>query len=288
MELDAINHHKLTNKVIYILHGDLVHYYNTLTQYKGIIDHVFCVSKGLKEKYSTLFPSLPFSIAYVLIKNFHPASFDDKKNPLKLIFIGRFEKMKGADDFLEALKILQGRNISVQCYVYTTTYGTDKTLLGQLPAGVSLSVDSPNSDVLAALEEMDVLVFPSRSEGLGIVVLEAMKRGVAPIARALPIGIPDMIERDRTGFLINDANDITSAIEKLHVNRPLLQNIKRMANDFANTFFDLEKLGNEFVTNTGLTVSKEKIFVTEKKRWPEHILPETIYRYCKLVYHKVR
>jgi glycosyltransferase involved in cell wall biosynthesis len=287
LELEAINHRKLTNKVIYILHGDLVHYYNILTQYQNIIDHVFCVSRGLKVKYSQLFPGLPFSVSYVLINNFQPASFDDEKKPLKLIFIGRFEKMKGADDFLEAFKMLQGRNISVQCFVYTTTFGTDKTLLEQLSPDARLFLDSPNSEVLAALEIMDVLVFPSRSEGLGIVVLEAMKRGVAPIARALPIGIPDMIENNKTGFLINDATDITSAVEMLHLNRPLLQQIKQKANDFANTYFDREKLGNEFVTNTNSTIRKEKVFVVQKKRWPEYILPEPLYRYCKLVYHKV-
>lgn len=286
-ELEAISFLQLKNRTVFILHGDLIHYHNTIIRFEGVIDHVFCVSKGLKEKYSKLFPSLPFSVAYTLIQNVHPV-IRKSNSHLKLVFIGRFEIMKGADDLVKVIEAVNVKGIEVQWHIYTVKGGADNVLLGQLPAGVAVFFDTPHSQLMKKLEEMDILVFPSRSEGLGLVVLEAMKRGVAPVARNLPIGIPDMVEDKKTGFLINSYEEIVSTIELLHKDRSLLNTIKQQANDYANTWFDPNKWANNFMQLAVGIRAREKGFNVQKQKRLARLMPESIYRTCKFLLHKVR
>lgn len=287
LELEAINNLQLKNRTVFILHGDLTHYQNTLIKFERVIDHVFCVSKGLQEKYSKLFPSLPFSVAYTLVQNVHPV-IRESHSPIKIVFIGRFEKMKGADDLIKAIEIINTGSMVLQWHVYTAKAGADNSLLEQLPSTTAVFFDTPHSELMKKLEEMDILVFPSRSEGLGLVVLESMKRGVAPIVRNLPIGIPDMVEDKITGFLINNPEEIVSIIELLHKDRALLKTIKQQANDYANSYFDPNNWANNFMHLANGIVPNEKGFNVEKQQRLGRIMPEGIYRVCKFLLHKVK
>lgn len=287
LELEAIGSQRLKNKTAFILHGDLTHYYNTLIKYEHIINHVFCVSKGLKAKYRSLFPALPFSIAYTLLRNFHP-TIQDNQSTLKLVFIGRFEKMKGADDFVKVIETINTGTLKMQWHVYTTKLGSDISLLEQLPSSTLIFFDTPNSQVLKEIEDMDILVFPSRSEGLGLAVLEAMKRGVVPIARDLLIGIPDMVVDKKTGFLINSPEEIVSIIELLYNDRVLLKKMKHNANDYANSNFDLHKSATNFMQLAYGIVEKEKKFEIRKRQRLEQVMPELLYRICKFLFYLVK
>jgi glycosyltransferase involved in cell wall biosynthesis len=286
-ELEAINSQRLKNKTVFILHGDLTHYYNTLKKFEQVIDHVFCVSKGLKEKYANLFPALPFSVAYALVKNFHP-TIRDNQSTLKIIFIGRFEEMKGADDFVKVIETIKAGSLDVQWHVYTTKSGSDNSIVKQLPSNTAVFFDTPHSQLLKALEDMDILVFPSRSEGLGLAVLEAMKRGVAPIARNLPIGIPDMVLDKKTGFLINNSEEIVSIIELLNNDRALLKKIKHKANEYANSYFDMDKSAKNFIQLAKGIMEKEKKFEVRKQQRLERLMPEGLYRICKFLFYLVK
>lgn len=286
-ELEAISNKRLKNKTAFILHGDLKHYYNTLIRFERVIDHVFCVSKGLKEKYGNLFPAIPFSIAYTLIGSFHPI-IRDNQSALKIIFIGRFEVMKGADDLVKVIETINAGSLEVKWHVYTTRTGSENSLLKQLPSNAAVFFNTPHSQLMNALEEMDILVFPSRSEGLGLAVLEAMKRGVAPIARNLPIGIPDMVLDKRTGFLINSPEEIVSIIESLYNDRVLLKKIKQDANEYANSNFDLHKSANNFIQLANGIVLKEKEFGLRKQQSLERVLPEGLYRVFKFLFYLVK
>jgi len=286
-ELEAISLLQLKNKTVFILHGDLIHYHNTITKFERVIDHVFCVSKGLKKKYGNIFPGLPFSVAYTLLKNFHPA-IRDNQSTLKIVYIGRFEKMKGADDLVKVIETINTGSLEVQWHVYTAKASADNSILEKLPSNTAVFFDTPHSQLMKKLEDMDILVFPSRSEGLGLVVLEAMKRGVAPIARNLPIGIPDMVEDKKTGFLINSPEEIVSIIELLHKDRALLKTIKQQANDYANSYFDPNNWDNNFMHLASGIVAKEKGFNVQKQQRLGRIMPEGIYRVCKFLLHKVK
>lgn len=87
------------------------------------------------------------------------------------------------------------------------------------------------------LEVMDLFAFPSRNEGLGSILLDAMDHGV-PIVAANVDGIPDIVVDDESGVLVapDDAAALAIAIGAL-INDParckrLIGNAQRRLDDF--------------------------------------------------------
>jgi len=73
------------------------------------------------------------------------------------------------------------------------------------------------SDVPDVLNAMDVLAMSSETEGLPLVVLEAMATGLPVVSTAVG-GIPNVIEEGQTGFLVprGDEQGLRDRIVKLH------------------------------------------------------------------------
>ena len=66
-------------------------------------------------------------------------------------------------------------------------------------------------ELASAYASSDIFVMPSRTETLGLVVLEAMASGL-PVVAARSGGIPEMIQDDVTGYLVETDSE---AIERL-------------------------------------------------------------------------
>ncbi len=292
LELDAINYLQVPNKIVFLMHGDLEHYNSILHRHASIIDKAGCVSIGLKDKYSQLYPSVSFSVAHPLVADFKGEKPESADGEMRGVFIGRVEYLKGADTFINLIKLAEDEQLSIRWVVFATSKGSDPGLLAELPKEVDLNLDGPNSAVLSALEKADWLIFPSRSEGFGIAVLEAQKRGVVPIARPLPIGIPDMIRPRETGFLAETAEEMLAIIRQWSSDRRALAELRRSVMRFANDHFDYEKTGLRFLAIIeevdNLPVDRKKKFGQAVINRMERILPEWIYRPSKFIYSRIK
>lgn len=69
-------------------------------------------------------------------------------------------------------------------------------------------------ELAAAYASSDIFVMPSRTETLGLVVLEAMASGL-PVVAARAGGIPEMIEEGVTGYLVSTSSEATKRIATL-------------------------------------------------------------------------
>ena len=102
-------------------------------------------------------------------------------------------------------------------------------LVAEVP-GVEWSPRLSQEDVAAALDESTCLVLPSRSEGMGRVVVEAFCRGRAVIGTRVG-GIPDLVEDGANGLLVEpgDVAGLTEALRRLLADRELAEQLGRRA-----------------------------------------------------------
>ena len=72
-------------------------------------------------------------------------------------------------------------------------------------------------DVFTTLAAIDVLVVPSRAEGLGSIVLAAQAAGV-PVIAAATGGLPEIVRDGRTGLLVpaDDPTALAAALDRVH------------------------------------------------------------------------
>ena len=88
----------------------------------------------------------------------------------------------------------------------------------------------PHSQVLAEMEKHDVLVFPSLTEGYGLVILEALSRGL-PVITTRNTGGPEVIRDGREGYFvpIRSADAIAEKLAQLAGDRDLLEAMSEAA-----------------------------------------------------------
>ena len=94
--------------------------------------------------------------------------------------------------------------------------GPHRQALEQHFAGLPVTMPGflHGDELAAAYASSDVFVMPSRSETLGLVVLEAMSSGV-PVVAARAGGIPEMIEEGVSGYLFDETAEAVGAIDAL-------------------------------------------------------------------------
>jgi glycosyltransferase involved in cell wall biosynthesis len=129
--------------------------------------------------------------------------------------IGRLSSIKGQKYLVEAMKDIIAARADVQCLIVGD--GDEKEQLQALAGsrGVDKAIlfvkSCPDTHKYLAL--MDVFVFPSVKEGLGIALLEALASGRACVASRIG-GIADIISDGVTGTLVDvgDPAGITRAV----------------------------------------------------------------------------
>lgn len=119
-----------------------------------------------------------------------------------VLLVGAPSAVKGVDLLIEAFKRLAADFPDVKLKL--VGYYPDRKRLEQMAEGlpqIEFLGSRPNSEVLEIISRATVFALPSRNEGLGVVIIEAMSAGV-PVVASDAGGIPSLVRDGDTGFLV--------------------------------------------------------------------------------------
>lgn len=163
--------------------------------------------------------------------------------------VGRLQPWKGQDRLLRAQALLRERGHEVHtlivggdAYGFSSAYAESLApLAGDLGLADAVTLTGQVEDAGPYIERMDILVNASDPEPFGIVLLEAMARGVAVVA--VDSGGPaELLEHGRTGLLARSGapDALADALESLLVSPELRQSIARAGRErFMREFTDV-------------------------------------------------
>lgn len=123
-------------------------------------------------------------------------------------YIGRFSREKGIFDFLEVVSIISQSHSILVVLVGSNETGEDfSELLKNFPSldSSNLKVFNEISDPENVMHHFNILLFPSKREGFGLVAAEANALEVPVVAYNIP-GVKDAIENNVSGKLVPYGN----------------------------------------------------------------------------------
>jgi glycosyltransferase involved in cell wall biosynthesis len=132
-----------------------------------------------------------------------------------LLFVGMLERSKGVTALADAWPQVAERVPDARLVLVGRGALRDVVdgLRDNYPGRVEHVEQIPPLAVAERMDAATCLVVPSRSEGLGRVILEAFARGRAVVATRVG-GIPDLVEHDLNGLLVEPGN-VTALVDAL-------------------------------------------------------------------------
>ena len=152
-----------------------------------------------------------------------------KDAPLILLAVGRLHPVKNHAFLVQACSELLARSVNFQCFIVGE--GSERAHLESMIARSGLIrhvhllgyVSQEKRDSL--YDEADIVVLTSRSEGIPVVLMEAMSRGKVVLAPAVT-GIPELVVEGKTGFLYEPG-----VIDDFVAHILLVQSLMQVEND---------------------------------------------------------
>ncbi|WP_424930556.1 glycosyltransferase [Amaricoccus tamworthensis] len=188
---------------------------------------------------------------HVLLENAVPDAAPDASDDifgdegaLHLLFVGRLDHQKGIDILLNALENASQVRNDLRLHVVGSSVNEDASLLSMSHVTSSFGwVDKKEIDDFYS--SADALVVPSRWEGFGLVVAEALRNGT-PALVSTSGALPGLIEPGRTGHVFEpNTESLTSLL--LGLDRKDLRNMRPASRQYYLDRFTVEKFRREFL-----------------------------------------
>jgi glycosyltransferase involved in cell wall biosynthesis len=201
-------------RVVGWLHNDIPYEYHVQSHYEPLIAAFIPVSRTIE---ATLASKLGAHRAHDIRTIAHGIEVPPAPPPrepvtgraLRLVYSGRLdESQKRVLCLPELSRELTRRGLHHELVILGD--GPAAADLARASAGIDhLRLCGPvdASRVAAVLERADILVLPSRHEGLSVAVMEAMARACVPVITALASGAAELVQDTISGVLVNAPSD---------------------------------------------------------------------------------
>lgn len=218
----------MQKKIIFQMHGNINFRFKSITRLLenlrlilvdnimvSLADHVVFITEA-QRKHFLRYCAFPGKLGYksrVIHNAIEPGIILPRKNSnsgtIKVIYVGRLEESKGIYDLLHLAKKLEDSGI------FFIIVGSGKYFQkpDQKPSNVSFVGNIPNSELMSYYDQAQIFLLPSYSESFGIVVLEAMARGLVIVASDLPC-LREYLHEGINGFFF-PAGDIETMKQRI-------------------------------------------------------------------------
>jgi glycosyltransferase involved in cell wall biosynthesis len=213
--------------VVAITHGDFDYYYGLAVRHSETIDAYVTYTERMAARLRELLPDRADSIFLLPYGVDIPREVrQPAPGPLRLLYVGRLCRDKGVFDLPIIDRRLRDAGVDVTWTIQGTGPDADalRAAWTDRPE-VRWNGMQPMAEVLRLYRSHDVLVMPSRAEGLPVALLEAGAGGVVPVVSNLPSGIPEVVEPGVTGFRPEpgDIRGFADAIATIAADRQMLE-----------------------------------------------------------------
>ena len=152
------------------------------------------------------------------------------------LFVGVLERYKNVDGLAEAWRRAVPRlpEARLRLVGSGTLRPVVERLVADLPEHTTWTERLSQEEVSATLDESTLLVLPSRSEGMGRVIVEAFCRA-RPVVAASVGGIPDLVQDGENGVLVEpgDTEALAEALVRVLTDRELAERLAAGAHSSA-------------------------------------------------------
>lgn len=249
LELGMVSNLGLQNPVVLVLHGDYPYYYDLAVKHQNGVNEFITVTQSIAENLKQLLSQKQNHIHYLRFpvpsfKTIYADGITAKKtNLLHIAFVGRLSKDKGANLLPTIDVLLQEQQKQVEWHIagQLLEEGLQQWLRSK---NVHYYGEINNSKIPEILSKAQVLILPSKAEGMPVVIIEAMKLGLVPIVSNIKGGIQELIIDGETGYKINEWQKPEAFVDnilQLLQDHEKLKRIGLKAQNLANELFNPQK-----------------------------------------------
>ncbi len=220
-------------------------------------DSVIVISNAIKMEWDRKQKSCKYKVIYLpftqekFVKNSFSQSGEDlffkydkncNDNEIRIGTVSRLSEEKGLQYLIKAFAEVKSNNKNAKLYIAGS--GNYEGKLKKLANKNHLEKDAiflgHVHNVYTFLKEVNLFVLTSRSESLGVAIMEAMSVGLPVVASDVG-GIPEIVENNKSGILVPSRNvpAIAKAINHLIENPTLREKMGNYGKKIVNNKFNI-------------------------------------------------
>lgn len=207
-----------------------------------MVTHRIVESRWLEENCRATHPSIPvhYLPAPIDIPVLHQRSRDS--DGLTVGRLGRLVHGKGMDEFLRVCKTIRASESNVRFVCWGDGPARVESEALARHYGLEVEFRGATATSCAALQEMDVFLYPTRSDSNALVNLEAMGSGL-PVVTYDTGNISEYIEQGVNGFIESDPISMADRVLELLRTPTLRKDIGGTARRYVEEHHDSRKIG---------------------------------------------
>lgn len=165
---------------------------------------------------------------------------------IKLLYVGSITQAKGLSYMFEAVNKMKE-------FVELTIIGSnDNPFISKILEDYNYLGSIPHNEVIAEMSKADILLFPTLTDGFGMVVTEAMSVGT-PVIATINSCATDIIKKNHNGWIIpiQDSDAIVTILNQVIINPELisLYGIQALKTASEHPWIEYENQIVDFINN---------------------------------------